>query len=681
MKRLFLIITVMLFIVLGLKTYSQYKEIEKTQEIVILNETRTLSKYIKAFRKTYQDIFTKNSIKIDKKTIELLPVKTADAISKKFSETLEGDIKIEYISDKPRNPKNKATKKEEKIMNDFKTNNKDEYFEKHNQTYSYYSPLKIEKRCLKCHGKKSEAFPIIQKRYNKAYDYKLGEIRGLLHIEIKERPFFSSLYTDYMTMVLTNAILYFIIILIIFILLEKVEIKEESIKNRLKNKIKEATRELREKQDFLDHQAHHDSLTGLPNRVLFNDRLEHSIERAKRNKKAIAVFFLDLDHFKEINDSLGHHIGDDVLISVAKRLVETIRAEDTLSRLGGDEFTIIMEDVKKIENTEILAEKILNALKKPLIVQGHELYITCSIGISIYPEDDLDKNNLLKFADAAMYSAKEEGRSNYKFYSKEMTNASLERIRIESEIRTAIAESELELYYQPQINSVTNELIGLEALIRWNHPEKGFLTPYSFMDIAEKTNLIIDVDNWVMRTGMRQIKKWKKKGYKPGKLALNLSVRQLMNMNFIEQLTKTMEEEEYSSDCLELEISENNIMNNMKIAVQKLKLLKAKNIEVSIDDFGRGYASLSYLKDLPIDRLKIDKSFIDGVSNDKKDQAIVKAIITLAKSLDLKIIAEGVEEKEQMEFLRENGCEEIQGYFYDKPLSAEELEKKYFLNK
>jgi len=679
MKRFFIIITLLLLIVLSFKTYQQYKEIEKTQKIVILNETRTLTKYIKSFRKTYQDIFTNKDIFIDKKTIELLPVKTADKISKKFSETLQGDIEIRYISDRPRNKKNKATKEEEKIISFFKKNKKyKEYFKKNKNTFSYYSPLKIEKRCLKCHGKKENTYSIIKENYNNAYNYKLGEIRGLLHIRIKERPFFSSLYNDFIKMVLTNAILYIIIVFIIFILLEKIEKKEKNIQNRLKKKIKEATKELINKQKFLDHQAHHDSLTGLPNRILFNDRLEHSIEKAKRNKKNIAVFFIDLDHFKEINDSLGHHIGDEVLISITNKLLGTIRGEDTLSRLGGDEFTIIMEDVNNIEDTNILAEKILKVLSKPILIQNHELYISCSIGISIYPTDDIKPENLLKYADAAMYSAKEEGRSNYKFYSKEMTVASIERIKLEAEIRTAILESELELYYQPQINSKTNKLIGLEALIRWNHPEKGFLTPYYFMDIAEKTNLIIDVDNWVMKTGMRQIKEWQNKGFNPGKLALNLSVRQLMNSKFIDNLIEIINKENFDANYLELEISENNIMNNKDIAVKKLTKLRKMNIEVSIDDFGRGYASLSYLKDLPIDRLKIDKSFIDGIPKENKDKAIVKAIIQLAKALELNIIAEGVEYKEQMIFLKENGCEEIQGYFYDKPLSAEEVEEKYF---
>ena len=433
--------------------------------------------------------------------------------------------------------------------------------------------------------------------------------------------------------------------------------------------------ELQTKSTLLNFQAHHDSLTGLPNRILYQDRIERAIEKAKRSQKLFMLLFIDLDHFKEVNDSLGHDVGDEVLLEASKRLALCIRAEDTLARLGGDEFTVLLEDMDKIQDVIGVSQKILNTFKEPFSVKGHKLYLTCSIGISIYPNDGVLANDLLKFADNAMYKAKAEGRNNFQFYTKEMTEIAFERIMLESNIRQAIINSEFVVYYQPQYNGKTKKMIGVEALIRWQHPSIGIISPGKFIPLAEESGLIIEIDNWVMRTAMVQIKEWRSKGYTPGILSLNLSIKQLESSTFVSNLQSMLEEVQFKPEWLKLEILERDVMNNPQENILKLSLLHELGIQLAIDDFGTGQSSLTYLKRFPVDQLKIDQSFIRDLKNNEEDDAIVLVVIALAKALKLEIIAEGVETKEQLDFLLENGCENIQGYYFSHPLTKEDMLK------
>ncbi len=432
--------------------------------------------------------------------------------------------------------------------------------------------------------------------------------------------------------------------------------------------------ELEEQKDILHHQAHHDALTGLPNRILFNDRLGQGIERAKRNKNELALFFIDLDHFKEINDSLGHTVGDEVLQSVTQRLSKIIRAEDTLARLGGDEFTIIAEGVEQSQNASLLALKILKALAEPVIVNENTLYISSSIGISLYPGDGENAQDLLKYADAAMYKAKEEGRNNFQFYSAEMTKLAFERVVMEASMREALKNEDFVVYYQPQVNGENNKLIGIEALVRWQHPTRGIVSPVNFIPLAESTGLIIELDRFVMKTAMTQVVKWYAVGLNPGILSLNLSARQLQKKDFIATLETMLQETGCKAEWLELEITEGQIMSNPEKSIVIFDKISALGIALSVDDFGTGYSSLSYLKRLPINKLKIDQSLVRELPGDEEDAVITKTIIALAHSLNLKVIAEGVETQAQKEFLLESGCEDIQGYFYSKPISRDEME-------
>jgi len=438
-------------------------------------------------------------------------------------------------------------------------------------------------------------------------------------------------------------------------------------------KRKQAEDELFKQKNILHYQAHHDALTGLPNRVLFFDRLEQGIIKAKRHSGGLGLFFIDLDKFKHINDSLGHGAGDSVLKIISKRLEDLIRKEDTVARLSGDEFTIIVEELKNPEDASILAEKILEIVKKPIYIDNHQLYVSGSIGISMYPEDSTDGQNLLKYADTAMYKAKEEGRNNFQFYSAEMTTFAMDHFIMKTCLRQAIDKEELFVNYQPQINSCTGDLTGLEALIRWQHPSKGELVPAKFIPLAEETGMIIEIDRWVMQTAMNQISHWYKEGLNPGILGLNISMKQLESNDFISLIEESMEAYDFKAEWLELEITEGQMMTKTEEVISKLEQISDLGIAIAIDDFGTGYSSLSLLKRLPIHRLKIDQSFIRDIPNDEEDVAIVSAIIALANSLNLELVAEGVETLDQKEFLVQQGCINMQGYHFSHPVSAEKI--------
>ena len=431
---------------------------------------------------------------------------------------------------------------------------------------------------------------------------------------------------------------------------------------------------LQEQKEILSHLAHHDTLTELPNRTLLNDRLFQAIQKAKRDDAKFAVLFLDLDHFKEINDSLGHDVGDEVLKEVSKRFKSMMREEDTLARLGGDEFTVIMENLKEGQDASILAQKLLTSLSEPVVVNENFLYLSCSIGISLYPSDGSSVQDLLKYADAAMYKAKEEGRSNFQFYSAEMTALAFERVVMEANLRSGLESEEFEIYYQPQVNARIQKISGMEALVRWKHPKMGLVFPSKFIPLAEATGLIIQLDRYIMKTAMSQVSRWYAEGLSPGVLALNLSIKQLQQKDFISFVKGLLQETGCRAEWVEFEVTEGQIMKNVQEAIGTLTQLSKLGVMIAIDDFGTGYSSLSYLKKLPIDKLKIDQSFVRGLPKDEEDAAITRAVIVLAHSLKLDIIAEGVETKEQKEFILENGCENIQGYYYSKPVPKEAMQ-------
>lgn len=416
--------------------------------------------------------------------------------------------------------------------------------------------------------------------------------------------------------------------------------------------------------------AYFDTLTGLPNRVLFADRLKQSIVIAERDNKIVAVFFLDLDHFKRINDSLGHAYGDRLLNICAERIQSCLRSSDTVARMGGDEFVVILPMLTSPDDIPRVAHKILDSIKEPACLDGYSIYTTASIGIAMYPADGITTDDLTKNADVAMYKAKEQGRNNFQFFSRDMNEQAISRQLLESSLRQALSNQEFQLYYQPQFDIESNGLIGFEALIRWNHPQNGFIPPLHFIPIAEETGMIIPIGEWVLQTACIQAKFWHDSGFPWLRIAVNISAKQFKQDNFTGFVRSVLKETGLLPEFLELELTESTIMEHADKNIMTLKALKDLGLTLAIDDFGTGYSSLSYLKHFPIDRIKIDRSFIHDLVTESDDAAIAEAIIAMAHSLKLHVIAEGVEQLEQLDFLHSRKCDGLQGFLLSHPLTC-----------
>ena len=426
-------------------------------------------------------------------------------------------------------------------------------------------------------------------------------------------------------------------------------------------------------EERIRHLAHYDELTGLANRSMFSQRLSHALAQARRNGMQLAVLFIDLDRFKNINDTLGHEAGDSVLKEVAERLQGCLRESDTVGRLGGDEFVVLLEGIPQSMHCAEVAQKILTAVARPFALDTQEFHLTASIGISTYPADSEDVQSLLKNADIAMYRAKELGKNNFQFYSAQMNIHTLERLALESSLRGALERNEFLLHYQPKVDIRSGRIIGMEALVRWQHPTKGLIPPMQFIPLAEETGLIVPIGEWVLRTACARNKSWQEQGLPPLRIAVNLSARQFTHENLLQDVARVLNETGLDAAFLELEITESMVMHDPEHAIELLNKLKAMGISISIDDFGTGYSSLSYLKRFPIDSVKIDRSFIRDLPLDGDDAAITQAIIAMAHGLKLKVIAEGVETGEQLSFLRAHKCDEMQGYYFSKPLPEHEF--------
>ncbi len=426
-------------------------------------------------------------------------------------------------------------------------------------------------------------------------------------------------------------------------------------------------------EERLRFMAHHDALTKLPNRILFMDRLEHSLALAKRHTRKVAVLFLDLDRFKTINDTLGHDVGDQMLIQLSERLVGSLRESDTVARLGGDEFAVLLNDIETEQDISQLAHKILRGLEQPIEVGERELFITTSIGISMFPSDGSESVSLLKHADVAMYRAKELGKNNYQFYSVDMGSRALQRLTMENSLRRALERGEFRLLYQPQINIETGKITGAEALLRWQHPDLGMVSPHDFIPILEETGLISSVGYWVFSTACQQIQAWHEMGFQSLTMSVNISGCQFYAKDFIENIASFVREHHVSPDRLELEITESTLMKNEQSTTLALTALTEMGFSIALDDFGTGYSSLSYLRRFNIDVLKVDQVFIRDVVENEDDAAITSAIIAMAQSLRLKVVAEGVETQEQLEFLKEHHCSCVQGYLFHRPLPADKM--------
>ena len=440
----------------------------------------------------------------------------------------------------------------------------------------------------------------------------------------------------------------------------------------------------REIKGRLKKLAFYDHLTGLPNRALFLDRLKNTLDYHLRYGHKGSLLFLDLDNFKRINDSLGHSVGDELLTIMADRLHQTLRASDTISRpsgggtaarLGGDEFTVLLPEIGTQEKAAVVSRRIIENLTKPVTIGGKECIVTPSVGVAIFPDDGDNVEELLKNADLAMYFAKRSGRGNFKYYQDSMNDTALKRLTIENQLRQAIEKDELYLCYQPQVHLPSGELIGMEALLRWNNMELGSVSPAEFIPVAEECGMIIPIGEWVLRQACVQFQKWRKKGVSAKRVAVNVSVEQLTQPGFVDMVDTILKETQMPPKYLEIEITESVFAQNMENICAILNALRSKNILVAVDDFGTGYSSLSRLREMPIDCLKIDRSFISGVDSGMCDKSIVEAIMAMAQGMGLRVIAEGVDKKEQIDFLVDKYCREAQGFFFSQPLPAEEMDE------
>jgi len=419
-------------------------------------------------------------------------------------------------------------------------------------------------------------------------------------------------------------------------------------------------------------QAYHDLLTGLPNRALFKDRLGQAMVYAKRHGQTMATLFLDMDHFKVVNDTLGHLVGDGLLQALSQRLRECLREGDTLSRIGGDEFMLLLPHIRTRDNAAYIAQKILLSLKQPFNIEGHELYVGLSIGIAIYPEDGDSIETLIKHADIAMYHAKDHGRNDFKFFTQDLHKSFTGRLAIENEMRHALERREFEVFYQPQVAVQSQRVRGMEALIRWNHPARGLVSPSEFIPIAEESGLITPISEWVMGAACRQARIWRDADMPPITMAINLSARQIEHPQFVDKFIQCLHKHMPDGNGIEIEITESTLMRDMDGAVSKLRKLADMGIEISIDDFGTGYSSLSYLKKLPINTIKIDRSFIHDLTGHMNNgSTIVAGIAAMAKGLKLKVVAEGVETQEQLDYLQTLGCDTYQGFFFSRAVNAD----------
>ncbi|NWG86063.1 MAG: EAL domain-containing protein, partial [Hydrogenophilaceae bacterium] len=429
----------------------------------------------------------------------------------------------------------------------------------------------------------------------------------------------------------------------------------------------------KEKEAYIEYLAQHDHLTGLPNRLLLRDRMEQAIVHSRRNGTKVAILFIDLDRFKLINDTLGHTTGDRLLQEVAERLKKLIREDDTVSRQGGDEFIILLQDIRNIAHIAHLAEKYLDALSAEYVIDGNHLHVTPSIGIALFPDDSDSMGELIKHADTAMYHAKALGRATYQFFTEKLNAALAERIAIENALRTALSRNEFKLFLQPQYRLGDARLLGAEALLRWQHPSEGMVLPGRFIPIAEESNLIEVIGQWVLEQAIQLLNEWREGPLANLHIAVNTSARQLNNPDFVTQISKLLERQPIDRSLLHLEITESVAMQDIERSLVQMRSLKSLGLHLAVDDFGTGYSSLSYLKQLPIDTLKIDRSFIEGIPEDAQDGIISLAIIKLAHTLQYEVVAEGVETLEQANFLKQADCDVAQGYYFARPMPIEQF--------
>jgi diguanylate cyclase (GGDEF)-like protein/PAS domain S-box-containing protein len=783
---------VVLFVLLVVgKQVLEYRNISRMEERVILEESRSLEAFLTAFRLTYQKLFLADHVvELNEQTLPLLPAVSISSISKEFARLTGRRAEIATVSDRPRNPENRADAIEQQAIDYFRANpNLEQYFTRaqDGQQMFFASPIRIQKHCLKCHGNPDETLPWIRKQYDTAFGYREGELRGVVSIKIDSQPLRSSLIWDYIRNSIFTLFIGLLFLAGTFLLMRRINAQDEAFKQDLEQRIQERTKDLalaskiiessvesimvtdterrivsvnngfeqatgysrdevlgkspsllssgwhepeffaqmwreiqdkgfwegelyerrkdgevfaslasisairndagevehyvaisyditekKAREDEIYHLAYHDPLTKLPNRRNFTERLEQAVALAAKQERKLALLLLDLDNFKYINDTLGHVKGDHFLQQVACEIGEILQDRFLLARFGGDEFAILVEDPHPEDVAAELCHELIGCCSRPVEIEGKHIFSGASIGISLFPTDGNCSDVLIKCADTAMYFIKTREKNGYKFFNEAMNQESLDKLDLISNLKTCIGKAELELHYQPKIELATGRLSGMEALVRWNSAKLGMVPPYRFIPVAEECGMIRDIGRWVLQEACRQTAAWLAEGC-PLKVAVNVSAVEMRDPLFAENTLALLWEMGFPPEQLELEVTESAIIEDTAKVIQTLGKLQAAGVDIAIDDFGTGYSSMSHLKKLPIDTLKIDKSFIDDIAKNWEDQAIVEAIIAMARSLRLKVVAEGVETPDQEQILRQTGCDLIQGYLYSKPLRAEDF--------
>jgi len=707
--KIWLWLSALLSVVLAIDLSFSYQKLKAEMRAETEYEARTIYGFMMATRRAYQQQFIASGLPVNEKTIGFLPAHSFSRISHDFANWNQSGIIFNNVTDRPRNADNQGDRFELEAMSWFRANPKvtelmrDIVTDQGVGYLLYTAPIRIEPFCLKCHGQRDAAPPSIRDRYAAAYGYKVGDLRGVVSIRIPTANVQERLFRLWSGRLAKSLVGYAAIFLALGFILDRLVIRRLSRLQDGAQHIAAGEYDARIAQDHtrygqdeiaglantfnhmadavqiraaeIHNLAYFDPLTNLPNRRLLMDRLGQALIASNRSQAYGALLILDLDNFKTLNDTLGHDVGDQLLIEVARRLTANVRQEDTVSRLGGDEYVVMLEGLGLEEESaanqaETIAEKVRLALAQPYALEGvaqmHQS--TASIGMTLFHGQKDSTDVLLKQADVALYQAKDAGRNRLRFFNPAMQAAIDTRSAMENALRQALNKNELQLYYQPQVDE-NGRVIGAEALLRWLRPGVGMISPAQFIPLAEETGLILPIGHWVVETACDQLKAWAGNDHTRNlQLAINVSARQFHQAEFVAQIAACLARSGVDPARLKLELTESVVLDNVEEVIRRMLEIKALGVGFSLDDFGTGYSSLSYLKRLPLDQIKIDQSFVRDLTVDPNDAAIVRAILAMSQSLGLNVIAEGVETQAQHNFLHEYGCKAFQGYLFGKPM-------------
>lgn len=670
------------------------------------DHARTLQALVMAIRRVYQEQFVASGLPIDDSTIGFLPAHAISKIARDFASKSHNGIRFNNVTDRPRNPGNRADRFEMEAIAWFRANpaaterTQDIVDDSGTSYLLYTTPIWIEPFCLRCHGDRNDAPPSLAEKYEAAFDYKENELRGVVSIRIPQANMDETIASSWSVLILKSLVGYALLLVGLGFLLQTLIVRRlaklkasadklaagdfaERVASHGTDELSELAASFNRMADAVEARdrellklSHHDALTGLPNRVELENRLDHALALAHRNSNRNALLLLNVDRFKMLNDARGHALGDALLIALGGRLAGLLREGDTLARLGADEFAVMLQGLNPHRDAAsngalAVVEKIRSDLRLPFALSSdEEVLLTVSIGVTLFPDGDSDTGReVLRRANTALHRAKEAGGQHAAFFESGMGETAEHRFRIERELRRAIPTGELRLFLQPQVDE-SGRRVGAEALVRWEHPERGLLPPGAFIGIAEESSLIVDLGNWVMTESCRLMARETMAG-RPLRISVNLSPKQFRQPDFVAWLKNVLAVTGADPAHLTLEVTENLMIENLGEVIAKMSELTALGVHFSIDDFGTGYSSLAYLKRLPIDELKIDKTFIQDAPNDPGDAAVVETIISVARHMHLRIVAEGVETQQQADFLRELASMSYQGYFYGRPEPAE----------